>query len=156
MNHYKLFKYQKNKYLIHIMEDQRTITPSVWGPHGWKFLHYVTLGYPMDPTNQDKQNYKQFFDNLANVLPCVKCSENFKDNLKNYPIGPSLENRDLLIRWLIDIHNSVNDELNKPNVDYETAIQLYLEDGETSTSEYIFKVIVLISLLFFIYYFFKK
>ena len=27
------------------------ITPEIWGPHGWKFMHYVTLGYPLYPTN---------------------------------------------------------------------------------------------------------
>jgi len=137
------------------MED-KPITPSVWGPHGWKFLHYVTLGYPMNPTNQDKENYKQFFYSLSNVIPCQKCSRNFKQNLNTYSIEPALENRESLIKWLIDIHNSVNEELGKPVVDYNTAIQLYLEDNQTTNSEYIFKVIVLVSLLFFIYHFFKK
>ena len=28
--------------------------PDVWGPHGWKFIHYVTLGYPDKPTKEDK------------------------------------------------------------------------------------------------------
>ena len=28
--------------------------PDVWGPHAWKFLHFVSLGYPDYPTNEDK------------------------------------------------------------------------------------------------------
>ena len=31
--------------------------PNVWGPYGWKFIHYVTLGYPNNPSNEDKLKY---------------------------------------------------------------------------------------------------
>ena len=34
------------------------ITPQEWGPHGWKFIHYVSLGYPENPTEEDKHKYK--------------------------------------------------------------------------------------------------
>jgi hypothetical protein len=135
--------------------EQRPITPNLWGPHGWKFLHYVTLGYPMNPTENDKQNYKMFFSSLQSVLPCSKCSENFKQNLKDYPIEPALENRDSLIKWFIDIHNSVNNELNKPELEYEKAIQLYLQD-QPPYLDYCFKIAVLVCLLYFIYHYLKK
>ena len=26
-----------------------TLGPDVWGPHGWKFLHFVAVGYPDFP-----------------------------------------------------------------------------------------------------------
>ena len=29
--------------------------PDIWGPHGWKFLHFVTLGYPEKPTENEKK-----------------------------------------------------------------------------------------------------
>ena len=38
-----------------------SIKPNIWGPHGWKFLHYVSLGYPENPTPEDKINYKNFY-----------------------------------------------------------------------------------------------
>ena len=31
--------------------------PDKWGPHGWKFIHYVTLGYPHKPSKSDKLKY---------------------------------------------------------------------------------------------------
>ena len=40
---------------------KNSIKPSIWGPHGWKFLHYVSLGYPDSPSYEDKSNYKQFY-----------------------------------------------------------------------------------------------
>ena len=27
-----------------------SLKPKIWGPHGWKFLHYVSLGYPEKPS----------------------------------------------------------------------------------------------------------
>ena len=41
--------------------DKQVITPDLWGPHGWKFLHYLSFGYPMDPTTEHKNQYKTFF-----------------------------------------------------------------------------------------------
>ena len=38
--------------------NKQAIKPSIWGPHGWKFMHYVSLGYPNNPTENDKLNYK--------------------------------------------------------------------------------------------------
>ena len=30
------------------------MNPKFWGPHGWIFLHTVTMNYPKEPNNQDK------------------------------------------------------------------------------------------------------
>ena len=35
--------------------------PEVWGPHGWYFLHSITLAYPDNPTDDDKTYHKNFF-----------------------------------------------------------------------------------------------
>ena len=45
--------------------------PEIWGPHAWIFLHSVTLEYPDNPTDEDKQNMINFIDSLGNVLPCI-------------------------------------------------------------------------------------
>jgi len=136
-----------------MIEISKPITPDVWGPHGWKFLHYVTFGYPENPTNQDKENYKKFFYSLANVLPCKKCSNNFKKNLADYPIESGLENKDSLIKWMIDVHNAVNYELDKPILEYDDAMDIYINH---SRNDKLFKLAVLIIILGFIYLCIKK
>lgn len=98
-----------------------SINPEIWGPHGWKFLHYVTLGYPENPTNIDKNNYAIFFKSLTSVLPCEKCSMNFKKNIREFPIENYLDSKENLIDWLIKIHNLVNQELNKDILSNEKA-----------------------------------
>ena len=54
--------------------------PDAWGPHAWKFLHYVSLGYSSNPTREEKEKYKSFFLLLQDVLPCSICREHFKEN----------------------------------------------------------------------------
>ena len=89
----------------------KTIGPNVWGPHGWKFMHYVSLGYPQQPTENDKRNYKEFYSNLKNVLPCKTCAINYERNLTELPIDNALQSRDSLVKWVIDIHNKVNEAI---------------------------------------------
>lgn len=87
--------------------------PSIWGPHAWHFLHVITLNYPNNPTIQQKKNYKMFFYNLINILPCSYCSHNYISHLNQLPIDPFLKNKKSLVSWLIQIHNLTNKHLNK-------------------------------------------
>ena len=121
----------------------KTIGPNVWGPHGWKFMHYVSLGYPQVPTENDKINYKEFYSNLKNVLPCKTCAMNYERNLTELPIDNALHSRDTLVKWVIDIHNKVNEELGKPIVSPEDALQLYMKEDKP-VLDYCFKILVLI------------
>ena len=134
---------------------KNSLKPKIWGPHGWKFLHYVSLGYPDKPTDKDKIYYKNFYYSLQNVLPCEKCAQNYKKNIIEYPIDNHLQNRDSLVKWVIDIHNKVNYELGKPYLDYEEAISLYLNE-ESKMLDYCFKAVILIIILIFLYKLLKK
>ena len=44
------------------------IKPEFWGPPGWKFMHYISLGYPIHPSENDKLNYKNFYYSLQYIL----------------------------------------------------------------------------------------
>ena len=37
------------------------MSPEIWGKIAWNFLHLVTLDYPLNPTNLDKQHYYEYF-----------------------------------------------------------------------------------------------
>ena len=101
------------------------IGPETWGPHGWKFIHYVTLGYPHKPTKEHKERYKAFFLLLKNVLPCSLCANHFSENLKKVPLTDDiLDNKSKLVKWGIDIHNEVNEMKDKPRIDYKTAYNM--------------------------------
>tara|TARA_B110000495_G_C23024651_1_gene608590 strand:+ start:1963 stop:2373 length:411 start_codon:yes stop_codon:yes gene_type:complete len=135
---------------------KQSIKPVIWGPHGWKFMHYVTMGYPDNPNPSDKQNYKEFFMSLRNILPCAKCAQNYKKNLNEYPIDNHLESRDNLVKWLIDIHNKVNLETGKEIIPYEEALSLYTKAETPLLIDYCFKLSVLLIILYFLYLILKK
>ena len=42
----------------------------------------MSFNYPINPTNQDKKNYREFILNLQNILPCKYCRINLKIILK--------------------------------------------------------------------------
>jgi hypothetical protein len=103
--------------------------PDVWGPHAWKFLHYVSLGYPSNPTPEKKQIYKQFYESLKDVLPCSLCANHYAENYKKHPLTDEiLSDRDKLIKWVIDVHNIVNEMKNKPVIKYIEARKLINTD----------------------------
>lgn len=98
-------------------------TPLLWGKCGWLFLHYISLSYPDNPTDEDKKNYALFIYLLKDVLPCRKCRNNFAKNIVNFPLTmQALESKKNLVKWMIDFHNIVNDELGKKQVPYEKAL----------------------------------
>lgn len=132
---------------------KQTITPEIWGPHGWKFLHYLSFGYPENPTTEEKNNYKTFFISLQHVLPCSICSKHYSNNLVDYSLDEALENRTSLIHWVIDIHNHVNEMKHKKIYSYEEAIELYTSTNDYS---YIYKCIIAIFIVGFIYLILKK
>ena len=60
------------------------IIPKEWGPSAWKFIHYVALKYPKNPTEEDKKQYFVFFYNLQFILPCERCAKHYKDNIASH------------------------------------------------------------------------
>ena len=97
--------------------------PNVWGPHGWKFIHYITLGYPPNPTNEIKEQYRKFFMSLKEVLPCSICGHHFKIHLIQFPLTDEiLSNKEEFINWGILMHNLVNLSNNKKKYSNEEGL----------------------------------
>lgn len=103
-----------------------TIPKTVWGQYFWSVFHIVAIAYPELPSLQDKENYETFYRNFGNVLPCAKCSKNYKRHLVELPITPYLENGKTLFRWTVMIHNIVNRELGKTQWEENYAYMHYI------------------------------
>jgi hypothetical protein len=101
------------------------IGPDRFGPSLWQGLHYITLGYPVKPTEEQKQKYKAFFLLLKDILPCSICANHYAENLKKMPITDEvLETKENLVKWLIDFHNVVNEMKGKEVIEYSVARQM--------------------------------
>ena len=59
---------------------------SIWGPTLWHSLHTISFNYPVNPTEEQKKNYYDFFIGLKNILPCGACRINYEKNLKQLPL----------------------------------------------------------------------
>lgn len=105
---------------------------NIWGPHFWYVIHLVAFSYPDKPNDLHKLSYKNFFESFANVLPCQNCRDHYKTHLSKHPITPYLDNSILLNKWVIELHNRVNQSLNKPTMSYESVLRLYTNFHPTS------------------------
>lgn len=136
--------------------------PDIWGKHGWNFIHLVTLEYPVNPTDNDKQKYYQYFHSLQYVLPCDKCRYNLGSHLKKYPLTDEvLSGRGNLVKWGIDLHNIVNYYTGKKMLTYTEAMneinKLINPEQNKSNNLYTFIIIIaLVILTYLIYYYFSK
>lgn len=86
----------------------------LWGPAAWHLLHTISFNYPVNPTNEDKKNYRNFILSLQNVLPCKYCRMNLKKNFKQLPLTmKTMKNRDSFSRYVYRLHELVNRMLKK-------------------------------------------
>ena len=105
----KKFVYKKNDY-----NSGDGMLTTVWGPAMWHYLHTMSFNYPVNPSNEDKQNYRNFVLNLKNVLPCKYCRINLKNNFKKKPLMMcNMKNRETFSRYIYELHETVNKMLNK-------------------------------------------
>jgi hypothetical protein len=110
-------KTQKKTQKIYTKDDYNSgdgMLTTVWGPSLWHYLHIMSFNYPVNPTKEDKTNYKNFILSLQNVLPCKWCRMNLKNNLKQLPLTEKrLKNRESFSRYLFELHELINKMLGK-------------------------------------------
>ena len=100
---------------------------AVWGPGMWHYLHTMSFIYSVNPTNEDKHNYRSFVLSLVHVLPCGKCRANLVKNFKKLPLKMKyMESRDTFSRYIYKLHELVNKMLNKKSgLTYEEVRERY-------------------------------
>lgn len=113
-------KYRKSKKIRksiytrkHYQSNDGMLT-TVWGPSTWHLLHTMSFNYPVNPTCDDKRNYRDFILSLRDVLPCGKCRENLCKNFKRLPLTmKNMQSRDTFSRYIYNLHEVVNKMLKK-------------------------------------------
>ena len=100
---------------------------SVWGPSMWHVLHTISFNYPVKPSKEQKSQYRDFILSLQHILPCGKCRENFKTNLKQLPLlKKHMKNRATFSKYIYDLHELINKMLNKTsNLTYADVRERY-------------------------------
>lgn len=108
-------------------ESKNGMMTSIWGPPTWHFLHCLSFNYPVQPTQEQKSQYRDFIYSLRNVLPCGKCRENLANNFKKLPLTMEhMKSRDSFSRYVYRLHKTVNTMLGKPTpMTYEEVRNTY-------------------------------
>jgi hypothetical protein len=86
----------------------------IWGPAAWHFLHTMSFNYPVNPTKEQKIQYRDLVLNLRNVLPCKYCRMNLTNNIKKKPLQMcDMKSRETFSRYIYELHETVNKMLGK-------------------------------------------
>lgn len=95
-------------------ESNNGMLTTVWGPSMWHTLHAISFNYPVNPSNKEKQHYRNYILSLKHILPCGKCRKNFSKNLKTLPLTmSSMKSRDTFSKYIYELHEVVNGMLGK-------------------------------------------
>jgi hypothetical protein len=143
----------KYLYLVMTLSDKNNIDPDLWGPYFWNVIHLTSFGYPDNPNNLDKQSYLDFYLNLGKVLPCDSCSNSCISFMENprCNLNDALNSRDSLIKWTYDLHNTVNEKLEKKySQTFESFNKNYISNLNNSKIKYkiiIYLLVILIIIL---------
>lgn len=139
INNHRKPKDRKTK-KVYSKEDYNSgdgMLTSVWGPSMWHFLHTMSFNYPVNPTEKDKKNYKNFILSLQNILPCKYCRMNLKNNLSQFPITQeNMKNRENFSKYIFNLHETVNKMLKKKsNLTYDEVRERYEHFRSRCTEE---------------------
>lgn len=101
------------------------ISPDVWGPSTWAFIHLTAMA---EPDNFDKSRlvfYKQLFLLLQELLPCERCRLHLKENMSKLKDIEKVRSKRELFDWTTDIHNKVNEMKKKPILSTDAAFNYW-------------------------------
>lgn len=109
-------------------EDKKAI----WGNALWKYMHYAAMNYPQNPTQEQIQEMESWLCSLATTIPCKKCSKHYRSYIEESKpeLSNICSNKDMLFKFLVDLHNKVNQRTDKPTMSYDDAYAMYEGDCE--------------------------
>ena len=133
------------------LSGKSNINPKIWGPYFWETFHFVAFGYPENPNEHDKEEYKKFYSSFMKILPCDKCTNSSQELFKKSSIDYFLKSRQTLIKWTHDFHKKVNDKLGRDSPGFEEFVSNFKNRNEgtsLNTRKWIYTILsILIPLL---------
>lgn len=91
---------------MEIRHNPDGLAPAEWGPGVWRWLHAL----PEHAGSVDR--LRKCLG--AVCLPCPECQGHYDDFLKRRPVGDEIRTRRDAFRWILDLHNEVNERNGKP------------------------------------------
>ena len=98
-----------------------------WGPYFWGTLHLACLSAPNVLTQEHKAAFQALVESYTKVLPCSMCQNHFAEVLQKYPLQDNIETSDQLFLWSVIVHNAVNANIGKPQMNPVDALYYWAE-----------------------------
>lgn len=120
--------------------SETPISTDVWGPKAWGFMHAISFRYPeTDASLEERTAILHFLNSLKLLIPCAKCRAHYASYLDDPDTGirgtcsAHLEHRESISRWMVELHNDVNQRLGKASRSYDDVAEEY-SHGEVCPS----------------------
>ena len=84
---------------------------------GWHFLYCMIFNYPEDGADcsqSRKKAYLDFFECLAELLPCRRIREKYRKYMEKKEMADHMSSRDKLKKWLHGLERAIRGEKCKP------------------------------------------
>lgn len=108
---------------------------SEWGPILWNILHGLSERVSSTPFIQyqgdERRALIRVMKSLEKVIPCPSCKEHYEVYLKEHPVDkqvltiPYGELKTYVKTWFWELHNWVNESLNRPLFPYDQLTPTY-------------------------------
>jgi hypothetical protein len=107
------------------MNHSRLHNPKYVGPGLWYGMHIDAANAK---TSKDKEAVIKRIRILQNNFPCQECKVHFANYLTNHPPEETIKGGpDSLFLWTVNFHNAVNYRLGKPQITFEEAKSIYID-----------------------------
>lgn len=108
-------RWLKTKRNLPAAEPECPLDRNSLGKATWSVLHTIAAKYPVKPNQEEKTNMREFIRLISILYPCSYCAKEFRQDIAQLP--PRLDSREALSQWFCQMHNRVNEKLNKPQFD---------------------------------------
>lgn len=109
---------------IRSMYEPEKLSKDDWGNSVWFIIHVSAL-YSSGDMYDIFNNYKAMLSCLQYILPCPKCKQHLIENLSLIDIDSCANSKQSLFKCSWELHNIVNDSLNKPKPSLQEAYNMY-------------------------------
>jgi hypothetical protein len=87
-----------------------------WGPVIWWLFALLAANYPDKPNEETRQSWMRWFLEWPARLPCSICGNHLQSYIEKLPIYPATASRELLERYIYDLHEDVNRRRGRPSM----------------------------------------
>jgi hypothetical protein len=108
---------------------------SEWGPQLWAILHGIAekAGSPITPQYyaDERRALTKLFTSVEKTIPCPSCKEHYEVYLREHPVEKAMKElpqgqlREYVKTWFWELHNWVNESLQRPIFPYDQLTPTY-------------------------------